>query len=55
MLFYEKGGGSSTKVATVRKDVEGIFTLIEKNSFGRVGNFETKKILQSTKVFSFEV
>lgn len=55
ILFHGKRGRPSTELATVRNDVEGIFALIEKNIFGRVSNFEVKKIFQRAKVFGTEM
>lgn len=53
-LFHGKRSRPSNKLVTIRKDVESIFVLIEKDAFGRVGNFEAKKLLQR-KIFSFEM
>lgn len=44
MLFHGKRSKSNTKLATIRTDVKNIFAIIEKGAFGRVGNFEVKKI-----------
>lgn len=55
MLFHRKRDSLSTKLATVRKYIESIFVLIEKNTFVRKGNFETKNIFQKAKVFGFEM
>lgn len=50
MLFHGKGGRLSTKVVTIKKNVEGIFVLIEENAFVRVDSFETKEIFQNTEM-----
>lgn len=55
IFFYRKKGSLSAKLATIKKYIENIFTLIEKNTFIKVGNFEAKKIFQRAKVFSFEM
>lgn len=50
VLFHGKGGRLSTKVVTIKKNVEGIFVLIEENAFVRVDSFETKEIFQNTEM-----
>lgn len=55
VLFYRKLGNSRAKVATIIEDIKIIFLLVEKNAFGRMDNFETKKTFERSKIFALEV
>ena len=54
ILFHGKVSRASTQMTAINEDVKGIISLFKKNSSWRVGNFQTKKIFQCSKIFNFE-
>lgn len=54
-MFHREVSNMRTKVVTIIGDIKGIFSLIKKDAFWGMNNFETKKIFEGTKVFSFEM
>jgi hypothetical protein len=44
ILFHGKSSGTSTKMATVSKDVKNIFALIQEYTSGRMSNLESEKV-----------